>query len=805
MKIIGKTTLFVLLTISLSTTASALMLGEHVDYTYGDGEINIAELVYADYITQSFTVGQIGAYNNNTFQLDKIGLHFVYISNSIPSGDHFIIRVYNADSECKMTGSYLFSDNTTIIRNYSDNEWVYFNVTPNLNLTVGSKYVIYIASESDTAPVKMVTRMTETYANNRAWAHLALGGYASVVKEIPFILLGNNGEYTISNTVSSTTTTATINSLFVDNNITSISYHSNDNWNIEYNNDTTFTVYASNTSGVNESNAQYTYTTSSSYKVGDTFQLSLSSLIPAEYYYYIIKGVNSEGTEFTNESYFLTKPNVVQNVQITDRKATNISLSWNNPVVPSGTNLTTIIVYSSSHYPSNISDGTLCYNSTATSTTITNLSIDTTYYFSLWSYINASGSPVLSQISDEHETISATTIGGNYTITFKWECNHTLIDNTSSAFTNSTLWGELYTGQQIFYNNSITENPTHFTIYDNLDIIFFDFNNSGQIRSIIPNSNNDTRNITIFVCCYPTYDGDNLSDSQLFYTFTFDDRTPNEMFLVNTQTEFHLYKYNSSGQYIIHQSYLDAQDQVGVYLHFGERYFIAIKSPDMFIPFVQYIDTDTTTTKEVIIYPETEREYTIYDFVNVTTSYNNGLYINFTDNSFSTEYVNVSIYNITSRSNETLVYQYNFTTSSYNHLWLSANQTYTYHIILIVNNSYLDTEETYSLFTIPIASSTSMTDVDWINENWDTILTMPIPNMTMTQLVSLLICLLVFLSVGIKNGSIALILTGGMLILTEGLIFNEGNTTTYMAVSLGIVMIVLGLIFVRGEIIDYKR
>jgi len=64
-----------------------------------------------------------------------------------------------------------------------------------------------------------------------------------------------------------------------------------------------------------------------------------------------------------------------------------ISLSWTKGA---GSN-NTVIRYSTSSYPTSLTEGTLAYNDTGTSTTVTGLDTNTTYYFSFWSYDAESG------------------------------------------------------------------------------------------------------------------------------------------------------------------------------------------------------------------------------------------------------------------------------------------------------------------------------------------------------------------------------------------------------------------------------
>jgi len=534
---------------------------------------------------------------------------------------------------------------------------------------------------------------------------------------------------------------------------------------------------------------------------------NIPSLISGQYYYIQTWVQDRQSGEFrttTNNYTFLTKPNPPTSLSVTGRNATNITLSWSNSTTGVN-NQTTLIVYKTGSYPSSPTDGTIGYNGTATTTIITGLSSDTEYKFSAFTYINATGSPYYWWFSDTYDTVASSTVSGNFNITFKWECNHTLIDNTTTDFQNSTLWAETYYGEQVYYNNTITENPMSFDITEDFNIFYLDYNNSGQIRSIIPSSTSDSGNITFFVCCYDKYTtGYNYSDSQVYYTFSFDDRTPDNRFITSNQSELHLYKYNSTGKYFIHQDYFDAQDKVGVYLHFGERYFLGVKCPSLSIPQVQYIDTDTNIDKEIKIIPEQERIYTLYDFVNINTSYDSGIWLNYTDISFSTEYVNISIYNTSSNGTKTLVHQYNFTTNTKNYRWVDANESYTYTVEFTINNTIIGEEQTKTIYLLGSIGTGTITNTDWINTQWNNVLTIPF-DITITQLLSFILSFIILISVGIKNSSVGFILAGSSLILLNGVIFFESSATTLGSVVLGIVFITLGLLFARGEIQENNR
>lgn len=761
-------------------------------------------------LAQEFTVGKNGP--SESHSCDALALHLSLSELGDGDGDT-TVQLRSGGSP---TGA-LMDTGTIADSSYDGDKWYYVEMDDGDSLTSGNHYTIVVDFPSGHYYGWVSSEFDEnTYSGNDDWEYNNYGSgwqwYCHRTDWNPaqyhnyqFMVLTDYGETNLTGAVESIEeTTASFNfNRFNDNGNTS--YTTSPASTSPYKSD--IGLWYGTTSPVTEVNKEGNITGDTSQPIDTSLSTkSLSSLTVGQYYY-IQPWIKEETGAFRtgDTTYtFLTKPNPPTSLSVTGRNSTNITLSWSNSTT-GVTNQTTLIVYKTGSYPSSPTDGTIGYNGTAESTTITGLESDTEYKFSAFTYINASGSPYYWWFSDTYDTLTSSTVSGNFNITFKWECNHTLIDNTTTDFQNSTLWAETYYGKQVYYNNSLTENPMSFDITDDFNIFYFDYNNSGQIRSIIPASTPDSSNITFFVCCYDKYTtGYNYSDSQIFYTISFDDRTPDSRFITSNQSEVHLYKYNSTGQYFVHQDYLDAQDKIGVYLHYGERYFIGMTCPTLSIPFIQYIDTDINTNKEIKIIPKQDIIYNIFDFININTSYDDGLWFNYTDISFSTNYVNISYYNTTSTGTSTLVHQYNFSTDTEDYFWADANESYTYTITVIINNSILNTESTYTFLVLGSIGEGTITNTDWINTKWNTVLTIPF-NITITQFVSFIISFIILISVGIKNSSAGFLLAGASLILLNAIIFFENSITTVASVVLGIVFIVLGLLFMRGEIKENGR
>ena len=140
---------------------------------------------------------------------------------------------------------------------------------------------------------------------------------------------------------------------------------------------------------------------------GETFTENITGLLPGEYYYVrawshkIVADYNF--TTDTTEQYFLTKP-YAPSTFYTSLSENNITLTWNNATV-SVNNRSNYIRYKATGYPTSVTDGTLFFNdSTTNSTSLSWYTPSTSYYFSVWTYINESGSPSLYRFSDNYNT-----------------------------------------------------------------------------------------------------------------------------------------------------------------------------------------------------------------------------------------------------------------------------------------------------------------------------------------------------------------------------------------------------------------
>lgn len=547
-------------------------------------------------------------------------------------------------------------------------------------------------------------------------------------------------------------------------------------------------------------------TCTGSYSEGDVFTKSVSGLTPGQYYYYRAWAIND--TTFYNSTYertFLTKPEPPTVLTIPYINATNITLTWTNATIPAGTTQKSVLVYSSTGQPTSVTDGTIAYNGTAETYKVEGLTPGLHYYFSLWTYINASGSPFYWWFSDSYETAGATTEGGTYNITFRWECNQTLID-TGTDFQNSILTAETLEGEILYTNSSLTSNPTSVNVSKNPDIFRFDYNSTGMVRSVIPTPG--TQNYTIYVCCYPEWDGINetLSNYQIYYTFSFTDFSTGNVFALSNDTQLDIYKYNETGKFYIHQDYWSAENNVKVALHYGERFYLGVKCSSKSILFLKYIDTLTDTLLEIDVIPEELNEYVVTDFVVVNSSrISTGLWVNYTDISFTTNSVNVSIYHIyPNNDTKVLEYQYEFTTDTSDYLWTVANgynNTYTYKMVLIIDINEVSENYTYVAFSIPFPYEPAV-DPNWFDNLFDEYIidldgTI---GLTFSHLAIFILAFTFLIGLGHKWASLGMIACGMMLCIGFTLIFE--SPISFGGVVLGVMFIAFGLLFVRSDFVD---
>ena len=570
-----------------------------------------------------------------------------------------------------------------------------------------------------------------------------------------------------------------------------------------------------------ETTAEGTYeqnvTCVGTYATGEEFSKDVTGLTSGQYYY-VRAWTNSATGGFvtdSNESYLLTLPNSPTGLTKVNASYEQIGLRWINATVGVD-NLTTIIRYKTTGYPSSITDGILGYNGTGNNTLITGLQIDTTYYFGAWHYCNASGSPFKTAHSTSYATASGETEGGLYNINVKYEDNQTNVSNTvMSAFVHHCD-ARLKTGEIL--NSTIpTTNPFPMNCTQTPDVFRFDFKNRTLWRTITPESG--TRNITFYVSDRPEYEtGLNATECQLWYTFNFNDYT--NYFASSNESKLYIYKYNGTTKYYIHQDYWSSEDTVDASLQYGDRYYLGVWCPTVYIPFLQYFDAHETTAPYITITYEQLTESNINAYVNVNFTWaggGHGIWVNYTDGDFNTNSVSLYIYQMW-RSNGTLILrnQTNWTTDLKNYRWTQVagcNNTSMYYIVVEIDHARFETNQTINALLVPY--TTAITNPYWIEDYINsTIGESPFIDtdpdsftygqyIEWTHILAFGACLVLLMTIGHINMPLSMIGVGILLVVLEailGIVVTRSVLGSSVGILGGVLMIILGIIvFIGGE------
>ena len=545
-----------------------------------------------------------------------------------------------------------------------------------------------------------------------------------------------------------------------------------------------------------------------------TYDIPIGALTPGEYYYIRSWMKNRYGFwNSTNESYFLTLPEAPTGLTKVNSSYEQIGLRWTNATVGVD-NLTTVVVYKTTGYPASIADGTVGYNGTGNNTLITGLSVDTTYYFSAWHYINASGSPFKTAYSSSFATASGDTEGGVYNITVKYEDNRTNVSNAVMAAFVHTCEARLVTGELLNITHPIT-NPFQMNCTQTPDVMFFDFKDRNLSRAVTPESG--ARNITFYISSRPEYETDlNVSDCQLWYTFSFNDYT--NYFASSHLSKLYIYKYNGTEKYYIHQDYWSAEDTVDAALQYGDRYYLGVWCPTVYIPFLQYFDAHETTDPAITITYEQTVQSNINAYVNINFSWaggGHGIWVNYTDSDFNTNSVSLYIYQ-TWKLNGTLVLrnQTNWTTDQKNYRYTQAmgcNNTSIYYIKVVIDHARFTTNQTITSLMYPY--STAITNPYWIEDWFNTTLgegpfvdTDPdSPTyghyIEWTHIIAFAACLFLLMTIGHINLPLTMIGVGILLVILEaviGVVVTRSAGFTTVGILGGVLLIILGVIVAVG-------
>lgn len=169
-------------------------------------------------------------------------------------------------------------------------------------------------------------------------------------------------------------------------------------------------------------------TVGSGYSVSNrnfSYNITASS---SSYYYFRAWSIRSGGgfNKSVTVDYTITKPGTPIDMTIIQSK-TSVLIKWINPTVPAAIDTYKAVCrYSDHSYPTTPTSNTSGFNTTESKTgtygygNVTGLSSASTYYFTIWLYIEDSGSPTLHAFSVA-SYITGNTTGGKYNISFRYE------------------------------------------------------------------------------------------------------------------------------------------------------------------------------------------------------------------------------------------------------------------------------------------------------------------------------------------------------------------------------------------------
>jgi len=458
----------------------------------------------------------------------------------------------------------------------------------------------------------------------------------------------------------------------------------------------------------NSTNFEQNVSCGGTYSTGESFSASASGLTPGEYYY--VRAWYSDGDSFNTtslENYFITRPNAPTSLVATAHNFTAINLTWTNSTIGANTNHSVLIRYSTTNYPTTIDSGTFGANESAYSNvTISNLDLDTKYYFSAWTYVNDSGSPLLADFSSSFDTASNETGGGNYTIFVRYE-------NYSYGLVNLSRWGahrliihhENETDYISFDNGVVVSDVVggfanisngSFTVTVDKEVRFFEFrwndsnnyNHTGFYctRILIPSSD---RNITFYIRTDLTVYAESSSyfnGSLVKYSYSFLDETGS--FSPSANARAFIYTYDSDGnRLLIQNEYFDSERKVHPWLVFDKKYYIGVSCDYTHRDRLGIAPTGTDLDPTEIRIPyELNMTYNFFDLINFNYGwYADGLYAHYIDTTSDTDSVIFIVYGLL---NNTHLHNESATVSNKNFTFTLAegcNLSNDYRIDIIAN------------------------------------------------------------------------------------------------------------------------
>jgi len=513
-----------------------------------------------------------------------------------------------------------------------------------------------------------------------------------------------------------------------------------------------------------------------------------------------------DGTSAWNDYWFISMcPSPPSNFAATRYNGTVINLTWTKW---SNTNATgtvhTVIRYSNTSFPTSITDGILLTNTTNNYYNHTGITEGQTKYYSAFT-VYQKGDAWCN--SPTYTTKAQTATGGNYNITIRWENDNNIISHDTAFFDKINITFRYQNGS-VIKNESLVNygsNPFTITVDGTPDVIHITYGSHGILRSLTPNATE--RSQTFWFNNRSFWNGsdvDDLTDSQLYYKFSFQDLTPNSIFVSSPETKLYAYRdWNDSLTQEIHQMFLDAERNAWAFLEYGREYYFGIECDEEYRSYIGNFFAGQDQTYTFVLYPENDIDYFIDEYVNYSGNQTKTeLWINYTDSSFKTNKVTVKIY-LWHSNNGTIFLCKNYTfdnTSSFNQKWTTVEgylSNETYLIEINITHDYFDdiiNIKYYSKFYIK-----GRYDPGWFNSICEDIFgESPLSPVSYAGIVSFIMGFIFLVSFGQYNGEMGLFTCGFAVFFMEVVLW-DASSFAWIAGPVSVLMIVLAIIFYAGK------
>ncbi len=460
-------------------------------------------------------------------------------------------------------------------------------------------------------------------------------------------------------------------------------------------------------------------------------------------FYWRVRANDSAGNETIGPTWFFTTIGIQPPTGIGCSKVNNdtaLNISFTKAPGSIGATVYTLCYYQEGYVPPAWGEGTFGFNTTGTGHNVTGLTDGSCYSFSLWSNQNDAG--VWTQSSTRGFVSPCCTGGGRYRINFRYEnesYNATLdtyynnyINFTKYPCSNHTLivhyengYNDYYQINQPWYVNNgnhsyidinVTTEPLYFEFYWNssVDMDCAKCNLTAQYsRKLTPYSADANDNITFYMITNRhvfneyyfhnvngSHDPHNctefleteLKNNLIPFDFNFDDRT--HLFTnLNLDGRATFYAFNTTQKIIVHEEYLDTQQQVHPVLIFAKKYFVGMNCTDTegkyyenigFAPNNQWVYPYDART--IIINP---RPISYIDYSKITTNYGwisgaEGFWYYYYDTTLQTTNVTVTIFNASGSQVYKLI---KLNTQEWNFTYPTANHSFQYKVNLSITQT----------------------------------------------------------------------------------------------------------------------